>query len=188
MALFKTAPEPIVATRSNMMMAAGFLNSLAVELSQWVRLVKPLENKKKELKQELKEVESSIAEHDNLKYPIVKRALRFWRWAERRKSDFLTGTSKTVKTGSGSFAWKLNSSPSLIYDSEESVIKELEKAGLTEYIVKSIDKEGLKAAVLSGTAKGKTFRVEQVERLVISPDGNPPVTVYRDGRVEFECG
>ncbi|MBX4186832.1 MAG: hypothetical protein KW802_01050 [Candidatus Doudnabacteria bacterium] len=179
-----------VSGRSNLMAASGYITNLAVEVGQYFTLVQPHLTRKRELKEELKQIEAKIAEHSNLRHWIAKRALQFWRFASRRRAEYLTGTSKTVNTGSGSFAWKLNSVDSLLLPKgEEAAIQEIQKLGQADELLRvTLDYEAIKAAYNAGRlGKPKTIRVERLERLVITPKDQPSITVFEDGRVELEC-
>lgn len=188
MAILKETPSAIKG-RSNLMAATEYISTLAVELGQYVRLVIDDLRQKTKLKADIDKLDAKIAEHSNLRHAVTKRSLAFWRWTNRHKADLLTGTSKTVKTGAGSFAWKLNSAFSLVFESEQAVIAEIRKLGLADkLLITSLNKEAIKSAVLSGQIKDpKSFSVEQLERLVVMPTDLPPITIYEDGRIEFDC-
>jgi hypothetical protein len=180
------APTPVKTNPGQQ--ASGFIASIAGQLNRYLVKVGPLEEERAELKKRLAEVESLIAKFSPIKHQLDRLVHRFWRFAQRRRQNFLITGSKTIRTGAGAFGWRQNSVDTLVYEpgTEEAVAKELLNLGRLDLLELRLKKDAIKAAYNSGQLQGvKTFTVERHERFFVVPNGLNRVSLCEDGSVEI---
>ncbi|HEX5429683.1 MAG TPA: host-nuclease inhibitor Gam family protein [Patescibacteria group bacterium] len=169
--------------------ATDYIDSVADPIEKYQLAVEPLIAEREQLKQRLKQIENEIEKHAGLRHKIGRLVRRFARYAQRRKDDFVNGGKRTVKTGSGSFGWRLNPSDSLVCDPglEHKAIKRLIELERWDLLDCRLRKDPIKAALQSGDLRSiPGLSVIRSERFLVAPSGLWSVSLFEDGHIKLQ--